>query len=315
MIHAWETVSRLFVRPDVAIFHTFRRPPYGGANQFLLALRGELGRRGLRVAANTITRGTRACLLDSYAFDYRRLRRMAHPGCRMVHRVDGPLGLYRGMDDGTDRRVFAINQETADVTVFQSIYSREGYRALGLTFRAPLVIMNAVDPTIFHPRDRALGSQGRKVRLISTAWSSNPNKGAATYRWLEEHLDWDRFEYTFVGQSPLGFERIRLIPALPSRQVADLLRAHDVYITASLHDPCSNALLEALACGLPAIYANSGGHPEIVGEAGFGFSAKEEIPALLDRLVDEYEARRARIAIPTLATVADQYLSAMGLEC
>ena len=32
---------------DVAVFHEFHAPPYGGGNQFLLALVGELQRRGL----------------------------------------------------------------------------------------------------------------------------------------------------------------------------------------------------------------------------------------------------------------------------
>ena len=54
-------LARLVERPDVAIAHDFRPPPYGGSNQFLLALRGELRRRGLRVSANIVTRRTRAC--------------------------------------------------------------------------------------------------------------------------------------------------------------------------------------------------------------------------------------------------------------
>ena len=60
---------------------------------------------------------------------------------------------------------------------------------------------------------------------------------------------------------------------------------------ASRDDPCSNALLEALACGLPAAYLRSGGHPELVGEAGIGFDEPEELPAVLARL--RGRARRA----------------------
>lgn len=119
--------------------------------------------------------------------------------------------------------------------------------------------------------------------------------------------------YTFVGRAPVAFRRIRIIPAVPSRAVAQLLRAHDLYLTGSLHDPCSNALLEALACGLPAIYAKSGGHPELVGQAGFGFSSVDEIPGLLAQLVEAYDAYRGRIALTPLATVANRYLEVMGL--
>ena len=39
-------MTRLLRRaPDVAFGHRFRPPPYGGSNQFLLALRRELGER------------------------------------------------------------------------------------------------------------------------------------------------------------------------------------------------------------------------------------------------------------------------------
>jgi glycosyltransferase involved in cell wall biosynthesis len=69
--------------------------------------------------------------------------------------------------------------------------------------------------------------------------------------------------------------------------------------------------LEALACGLPAIYLVSGGHPEIVKEAGFGFQDQTEAPEYLDRLVAEYESRQAQIDLPPLAQVADQYLAVM----
>jgi hypothetical protein len=62
------------------------------------------------------------------------------------------------------------------------------------------------------------------------------------------------------------------------------------------------------------LYLHSGGHPEIVGQAGFGFSSAEEIPTLLDQLVDEYEQRQAQINLPTMEEVAERYLKVMGLH-
>ncbi len=298
---------------DVAIFHEFHRPPYGGGNQFLIALRGEFERRGLRVEANAISATTRACLINSFNFDERRLQRLRRPGCRIVHRVDGPVTVYRGQDDGTDRRIHAANQAFADATIFQSRYSLERHLAMGLTFRNPTVVLNTVDPRIFFPPPHHGPIANRRIRLVSTAWSDNPRKGAATYQWLDEHLDWDRFSYTFIGRSPVQFKQITMLPPVPSERLADVLRAQDIYITASLNDSCSNALLEAIACGLPALYADSGGNPEIVGEAGFGFASAEEVPALLDRLVAEYDQRRARAHVPTIGEVADRYLAVMGM--
>src|SRR5919204_2409941 len=135
-------------RADLAVFHEFHPPPYGGGNQFLLALVGEFERRGLDVEVNRLSGGTPACLFNSFNFDFGRIRRFARDGVRMVHRVDGPIGVYRGFDDGTDARIVRINDELAAATIFQSEWSLEKHRELGMHLRRPVVIHNTVDPAI-----------------------------------------------------------------------------------------------------------------------------------------------------------------------
>jgi glycosyltransferase involved in cell wall biosynthesis len=298
-------------RSDVAVFHEFHEPPYGGGNQFLLALVRELRGRGLAVETNRLSGGTPACLYNSFNFDFGRLQRFARDGVRMVHRVDGPVGVYRGFDDGTDRRIVRINNELADATVLQSEYSLEKHRELGLELRNPVVIHNAVDPAIFHPPAQREPPRRRRLRVITSSWSANPRKGADILAWLDRNLDFDELELTFAGQTEASFERIHVVGPLPSEALADLLRAHDAYLAPSRDDPCSNALLEALACGLPAAFLRSGGHPELVGEAGIGFDDAGELPDVLARLRDELDLRRAAIRVPALADVADRYLEVL----
>jgi glycosyltransferase involved in cell wall biosynthesis len=173
--------------------------------------------------------------------------------------------------------------------------------------------MNAADPEIFHPRGRVEFSRNRKIRLIASSWSDNVNKGASVYQWLDEHLDWDQYEMTFVGRSPVAYKNIRMIPAVDSYRMADLFRTHDIYITASKNDPCSNTLIEALTCGLPAVYLQSGGHPEIVKQAGVGFEAAEQILGLLDQVVDGYDAFQSAISLPSIQEVSEQYLKVLEL--
>jgi glycosyltransferase involved in cell wall biosynthesis len=297
--------------PLIAFFHDFRPPPYGGSNQFLLALRAELVRRGLDVGENRIGPRTRGVILNSYLFDERRLERSKHAQCRVLHRLDGPLARYRGYDDGTDARIAELNRRHADVTVFQSRYSREAHEELGLDVVAPRVIANAVDPEIFHPAEPR--PPGKKVRVIATSWSDNPNKGASTFEHLDRTLDLDRFDVTFVGRSASPLTRIGMVEAVPSERLAELLREHDVFLAASRNDPASNALLEGLACGLPAVYHRSGGHAEIAKDAGVPFSADEEAPGALARAAEQHAALRARIEVPTIEQVADGYLDALGL--
>lgn len=272
---------------------------------------GELERRGMTVELNRISRGTPVCLFNSFNFDFRRLRRFAQDGCRMVHRVDGPISSYRGFDDGTDAHIAEVNRELADATVVQSRYSLDAHRALGIELTSPVLIPNAVDPAIFHPPAEREPLAGRRARIVSTSWSDNPNKGADVFAWLDANLDWDRYELTFVGQLSQGFQHIRGVPPIPSEGVADELRRHDVFLAPSVNDPASNALLEALACELPAVYRRSGGHPELVGDGGLPFDTPEEVPDTLDALVLELDARRNAIRTPLLSEIADRYLEVL----
>ncbi len=171
---------------------------------------------------------------------------------------------------------------------------------------------NSVDPAVFRPPTTRDPIAGRRVRVIASSWSDNPNKGADVLEWLDENLDHERFELTFLGRAQTAFEHIRSRGAIPTDAVADELRRSDVYLAPSRNDPCSNALLEALASGLPVVYRASGGHPELVGDAGIPFDEPEEVPAALDRLVTELDERRAAIRVASLSDVADRYLEALG---
>jgi len=297
---------------DVAIFHEYVPPPSGGGNQFIRALTRELERRGLTVETNRISGGTGACLFNSFNVDAARLRRFARDDVRMVHRVDGPIGVYRGFDDGTDAHILALNHALAASTILQSRFSLAKHSELGLDLRDPVVIPNAPDPAIFHPASERTSPAARPLRVVSSSWSANPRKGADVLEWLDRNVDPAHWEVTFVGNAPRRFDRIRTVAPLASEPLADLLRAQDVYLATSRDDPCSNALLEALACGLPAAFLRSGGHPELVGDGGRGFDVPEELPDVLERLRLELDERRAAIRVPSLSDVADRYLEVLA---
>jgi glycosyltransferase involved in cell wall biosynthesis len=298
---------------DLSIFHEFAPPPTGGGHQFLRAFWKHAEMHRIRVENNRVSRTTQACLFNSFNFDVNRLSLIRRDSVLYVHRVDGPIDVYRGRDEGVDRGIYAVNQKFAEKTIFQSQYSLRKHLELGMQFRNPVVIMNAADPEIFHSHGRSDFSRDRKTRLIASSWSDNLNKGASVYQWLDAHLDWERYEMIFVGRSPVQFRNIRMIPAVDSYRMAELFRDHDVYLTASKNDPCSNSLIEALTCGLPAIYLQSGGHPEIVKQGGLGFEAEEQIPELLNKLVYEYEKYHSLISVPVIQEVSEEYLRVLEL--
>ena len=295
--------------PRFSIWHEFHKPPYGGGNQFLLALKGALEQRGATVHMNRLASDVDVHICNSAWFDVDRFTRYAesHP-LRMLHRIDGPIALYRDATREQDDRIFSLNERFASATVLQSMWSYERLCDMGYRPVRPLLIKNAVDPSVFHARGRTQWDGRRKARLVATSWSDNPRKGEPVYHWLEEHLDPERFEFTFVGRLREPLQRARQIEALPSDKLADVLREHDIYVTASQRDPCSNALLEALACGLPALYLHDGGHPELAGHGGLPFAGESDVLCQLDRLVQHYEAFQRLATVRPIDEIASAYL-------
>lgn len=307
-------IMGLFRGYDISIFHQFAPPPNGGGHQFLRALIRSIEEEGWRIESNSISKTTKACLFNSFNFDADRLRHLQRAGCRMIHRMDGPLATYRGFDDGTDEHIWKINKEIAHATIFQSHYSLEQHRKLGYETKNAHVIINAADSRIFYPKEQERFGSKRKIRLVSTSWSDNRNKGADVYSWLDDNLDWNRYEYVFIGRLSVQTRNIRIEPPVDSERVAELLRESDIYITASKHDPCSNSLIEALTCGLPAVCLNSGGHPELLGKGGELFDEAKEIPAALESIVSHYDEYRDNIKSPRIDDVASAYLDVMGIQ-
>lgn len=293
----------------VSLWHEFKKPPYGGGNQFMQALQAALQNLGCTVYKNRLSRDVDVHICNSTWFDVNKFSgHWRHNPARMLHRIDGPIALYRGSDRTIDDQIFELNTKFASATVVQSAWCYEQLCQMGYRPLRPIIIHNAVDGRIFYKAGRLPFSRDRKIRLISTSWSDNPRKGGPIYKWIEEHLDWDRFDYTFVGRTKGQFKRIRHIPPVPSKQLADMLRQHDIYITASKNDPCSNALIEALACGLPALYLDDGGHPELVRHGGLPFQSEQEILPKLDLLVENYELFQSMIVVQTIDSVAKTYI-------
>jgi glycosyltransferase involved in cell wall biosynthesis len=68
-------------------------------------------------------------------------------------------------------------------------------------------------------------------------------------------------------------------------EIADYYRAADLFLLPSHREGLPNALLEAMACGLPAAAANTSGTRELIHEGETGFLFEIEEPESLERAV------------------------------
>ena len=171
----------------VGLWHTFFEPPYGGGNQFMLALRKALRRRGINVRENELHEDIDAFILNSIHFDVDRFLEFSRKHkLNVIHRIDGPIFLIRGFDREKDELCYRLNAQFASATVLQSAWCYQHIVEMGYKPLTPVVIHNAVDSEIFHPIGRIPFDSSRKTRLISSSWSNNPRKGGPTYKWIEE---------------------------------------------------------------------------------------------------------------------------------
>jgi glycosyltransferase involved in cell wall biosynthesis len=303
-------------RIKIHILFKFTEAPWGGGNQFLKALREYL--RKTQVYSERPLDAD-VILFNSYPFDSEHLFDSAIQLKKssdkiLVHRIDGPVYHIRGRDRDVDKIIFKFNNLFADGTIFQSKWSREKNYEAGMR-KAPYetIIMNAPDPNIFNRKGKRQFNDN-KVKLVATSWSGNIRRGFEIYQYLDEHLNFNRYEMTFVGNSPIEFKNIKWIKPVPSRELAGILKEHDIYITASRNDPCSNALIEALHCGLPVVARNDGGHPEIVGEAGAFFDDENSVIEAVERVAQNYVHYQAKINLPNLDEIGQRYYEfALGI--
>ncbi len=292
----------------INIFININPEPYGGGNQFLKALRDYF------IEINIYEKNPELAdvILFNSHHQFKELIKFKkkYPEKIFIHRIDGPVSLIRKNDKHTDFLIYKINNLIADASIFQSRWSKKENIKNGMENKKfETIILNAPNSSIFNTKDKKKFDPSEKTKIIATSWSHNMIKGFETYKWLDKNLDFSKYEMTFCGNSPLEFENINYIKPLPSNELAIILKQHDIYITASQKDPCSNSLIEALHCGLPAIGLNDGGHPEIIRNAGLIFNRKEEIPELLKEIKNNYDNFHENINLPKMENIGKKYFN------
>jgi len=284
----------------------FSEEPRGGVFQFTKALKEYLS--NLNLVTDDPDKAD-IFFINAFLFLDEILRlKLKYKDKVFIHRIDGPIRLYNKKNDIRDIYVNMINKQIADATVFQSNWSKNKSYKMGIFKKKyEATITNAPNSNIFNQSGKYKDNNLEKIKLISTSWSSNWKKGFEVYQWIDENLDFDKFEMTFIGNSPIKFKNIIYKKPMNSVELASELKNNDIFITASQKDPCSNSLIEAMHCGLPAIVLNDGGHPEIIGLAGEKFIRTNEIPNLIEKISSNYENYYKKINLPSLEDIGEQY--------
>lgn len=195
--------------------------------------------------------------------------------------------------------------------------SKEGLKANGL--KKGMVLYNGLDSKFFGVTPDSLISyengDKKQINFVSVA-NLVPFKDYFTVlkalKILKE-ISY-KFSYRIVGEGPmrdqieksiLQFNLQSDVKLLGRRSdVKDILQSSDVFIHSSIAEGCSNAIMEAIASGLPIIATNTGGNSEIV-KPSFGFlfefGNEKQLSIIIKDLLNSEEA------IDQLKRNANQY--------
>jgi len=322
----------------ICIWFGITNQPWGGGNQFLRALSGALEEAGHKIThipgnsevilINSHNAGINKVLYPGIVAQVRQTGRvpshwsrfippilwelLPRRGPAIIHRLDGVAELVRGRKTIADKIIPPLNRLT-DFTIFQSLYSHDSFSSVGVHPKNFNIIHNAVDGKIFY-LPLQLRWPSKKIKLISVSWSPNPRKGFSV---LAEASQIHGVEVQFAGRwcetiDPLN---VKLLGEKTSKELAELMRNSDAMIHAAKNEPCSNAILEGLACGLPILYLDSGGNRELAGE--YGIAISENLRDSVDLLINNLTFLRDKVIAShdnfLIDPVAKQYLTAF--EC
>ncbi len=176
-------------------------------------------------------------------------------------------------------RRLAFANHCAHQTVFVSQWLKDAYEIDGFSFIEPVVIKNGADRSVFHGVGGRIWDGNEKLRVVTHHWSTNWKKGFDVYCEIDALLGQrpysELFEFTFVGRVPedVQFRHTRVVDPLTGSYLADQLRSHHVYVSASIGEAAGNHYIEGAMCGLPVLYRRSGSLPEYC--SGFGSAFDE----------------------------------------
>jgi len=161
----------------------------------------------------------------------------------------------------TKRHMQRTISQFAGIVSVSGVNKRYCVNELGVPEDRIVVIPNAVNKDIYFPRDKVLmrekHSLPRRGHIIAFTGHFIERKGPLRVVSALERLPDDVYG-VFLGegpQQPQG-EKVLFAGSVPPHQVPELLSAADVFVLPTLNEGSSNAIAEAIACGVPVVSSN-----------------------------------------------------------
>lgn len=262
----------------------------GGMASFRLKFEQGLASRGVEVT-HDLSSDVQSALVIAGTRSLLALWNAKRRGVKIVQRLDGINWVHRKRNTGLKHFIRAeygnfilsfIRKVLADHVIYQSEFSRDWWERWYGKTRVPFtVIHNGVDLQTYSPDFSSAPFPPYRFLLVEGSLGGGYDMGldnaVALVELLTEKYDLP-VELNVAGKISDAHRArvesktrisIRWLGAIPREQIPQVMRSAHVFFSADLHPACPNAVIEALACGLPVVSFDTGALTELViGDAG-----------------------------------------------
>ena len=274
--------------------------PWGGGNLFAKNLIDYLTKNNFDVINDLynekidvilMTDPLKNSISTNYSFkDIENYKKFINPSVKIIHRINECD--ERKNTKNVNNEILNCNS-IADLTVFVSIWLKKIYENIGLE-NNNRVIISGSDRDVFNNYGKQKWDGVSNIKIVTHHWGTNVNKGFDIYKLLDQELFEGKLkgvEFTYIGNLPKNFEfkTTQYLKPLQGLALAEELKKHHVYLTASKNEPSGNHHIEGAQCGLPLLYVNSGGVVEYCDGYGISFENNKDFFKSLQDLIKNFD--------------------------
>jgi glycosyltransferase involved in cell wall biosynthesis len=274
---------------------------YGGGNSFGKYLTNYLIRQGINVVNHLLDDDIDLIIvtenrpwLRTCAFDGVAAMRYCnhHANTKLIVRVN-ECDERKGIKSKILNDLIANVADAAHTTVFVSQWLRKQYldRYPALKTRS-IVIKNGADSALYNTNGFVPWNKDQPLSFVTHHWSNNWHKGWEIYLLLDKMVTNTKLNisFSFIGNvyKKIKLNNTKILSPMSGASLADALKNHHAYITASMLEPAGMHHIEAKQCGLPILYRMSGGIPEYCANFGVSFDNERDFYGAILKLKKSY---------------------------
>ena len=287
-----------------------------------------LARAGLRAARELIAEGWDFDVIDAHY-----LYPDGVAAIRIGAALDKPVVLTARGSDVTllpkyprQRKMILDALFRADAIIAVADALKKELVLLGAPAEKIEVLRNGVDLDRFRPLDRDAIRQRLKLSgpVIASVGSLIARKGHDIA--IRAVAEIDGAALLVAGEGPergalerlaqdLGvLERTKFLGAVAHEALPEIYNGADALVLASAGEGWANVLLEAMACGTPAITSNVGGNAEVVADPCAGRIVDDRTPKAFAKAIGEMISRSSRTSVRDFAQTRSWDKTAAGVN-